>query len=231
MGLLSATTGTVQFIFDTNTVIQLDCSVHERHSRASPPTEFELEDGQTITDHIIVKPFMLKIQGIITDTPLSALLGLVTTAASRLLPSPAVLGPAAGALALAPAISGAIGDLLGGVSKPSVAAYEQLLQIQASKLPVSVKTSLKLYNNMWIADISVPRDSKTGQTLIFDIDLVQLLLVSPQTTNISQYVTPDVSAGQANLGTKAGSDQNSSFSQGFGAGKSLPDAVGALFKP
>lgn len=175
-------------------VMKLDCSLSEKHSRESPATEFEVENGQTITDHITIKPLKLHIQGIITDSPLGLGLSTLIGGAASFIGKQGVplLGNAAGALALTAAF-----DLL---PKKSVLAYKQLLAMQATRLPLTVHTSLYTYFNMFIHSISVPRDAKTGRMLIFDMDLTQLLLVVPQVLPIVQFAVPDVAAGLASKG-------------------------------
>lgn len=196
----------------------LDCSITEKHSRESPPTEFEIENGQTVSDHIIIKPFALKIQGLITDTPLSALQGLIVAGAGlasslALSKNPGVLTKATAGLALSPALSGLFD------SSKSVAAYQTLIQLQNLKLPLTVITSLFRYNNMFIRSLSAPRDNKTGKTLVFDLDLIQLLLVSPLAVNISNLANADVAAGASSKGSQAGKAPGSeAAARGYASG-------------
>ncbi len=197
MGLLGAIFGKqrVQFIQNNNTVIQLDASIKETHSRESPPTEFPVEDGSTISDYVLLKPFSLEITGIISDTPLGGAQGLITqvatTLGSSLLP-PAGLAAAGAGVALFSALAGS--------DSPSVAAYGQLLQLQQIAQPFDVLTSLHRYPNMWIKSISAPRDSETGKVLLFTVNLVQLLLVTPQSVNVQIFSNPALSANIADLG-------------------------------
>jgi hypothetical protein len=199
----------VQFIQDNNTVIQLDASVHESHTRESPPTEFPVEDGSVISDHILVKPFSLEINGVISDTPINPFspTQIAAVSAQALLPPVGI-------------VAGAIGyQLFGSVSSsksPSVSAYEQLLSLQQNGTPFNVLTTLKLYESMWIKSISVPRDVSLGNVLMFTIQLVQLILVSPQSISIQIYADPDTAAGLANVG-QANLQQSSAFSQGVQA--------------
>jgi hypothetical protein len=193
-------TQTVSILQGEDTVLELHCSVSEKHSRESPPTEFETENGQTISDHIIVKPLELELQGIISDTPISRIGSLLTTAVGRLTPSAAVLGKFAPALALLP--------VLGTSNSPSADAYLQLLNIQESRQPVRVLTSLKHYNNMWISSISVPREAKTGKILLFTAKFRQLLLVSPDAVNITLFEDPNVAAGRGDKGRKEAGEPN-----------------------
>ncbi len=198
----------VQFIQNNQTVITLDASINETHSRASPPTEFPVEQGATVSDHIIVKPFALEITGIISDSPIGGLNGYLQEAATSLVSAlipPAGLAAITGAQALFSALSGS--------ASPSVAAYNQILQLQQNAQPFDVLTSLYRYSSMWIKNISVPRDAGSGNMLFFTISLVQLLIVSPQSVNLQIFSNPGLSANNADLG-----NQSNGIPNGFQAG-------------
>ncbi len=214
IGTLLGSQQKVQFIQSgTGTVISIDCTVQETHGRESPPTEFPVENGDTISDHIIIKPFSLEIHGIITDTPLKLLNSAITTAAGAILPPIGIAAAGAG-VALYKALSTS--------KSPSVAAWGQLLALQDGRKPFDVLTTLKRYPNMWIKSISVPRDNTTGQVLAFTIQLVQLLLVSPQTVNISIYSNANLGAGLGDLGKQETSNPAlEKFKQGQAAANRL----------
>jgi hypothetical protein len=222
VSILTNTQRRVQFIQNGNTVITLDVSASETHSRESPPTEFEVENGQVVSDHVVLKPFSLHLQGIISDTPLNLqaiLAGAATTAVSTFIPQAGVLAAGAG--------SGvALFSALASSKSPSVAAYNQLLQLQAMKMPFDVLTTLFLYKNMWIKSLSIPRDASTGRVLVFDIDLVQLLLVTPQTVNIVKFAAPDVAASQSDKGKQEASQAAAFFRQGVGDVNAVGAKVG-----
>lgn len=195
LGSLLAGKTRVQFIQNNNTVITVDASMKESHSRKSPSTKFPIEDGKVISDHVIIEPFGLEITGIISDTPIGGIGVLLkevgVTAASALLPPVGVV-----------AVSGAVAlfSALAASKRPSVAAYGQLLQLQLTAQPFDVLTSLYRYENMWIESITVPRDAENSNTLEFTVQLVQLLLVSPRSVNISIFANPALSANQADSG-------------------------------
>jgi hypothetical protein len=200
----------VQFIQNNKTVITLDASINETHTRESPPTEFPVESGPTVSDHIIVKPFALEITGIISDTPIGGLGGLLQEAATSLATK---LIPPAGISA----VTGAMGLIssLAGSKSPSVAAYGQIIQLQQNGQPFDVLTTLYRYPNMWIKSISVPRDAQNGNVLLFTVNLVQLLLVTPQSVNVQIFANPALSANNADVGNQA-----NGISNGFAAGYS-----------
>lgn len=185
----------VQFIQPpTGTIITLDACVKETHSRESPPTEFEIENGQTVSDHIIVKPFSLELEGVISDTPISIEAAALTTLTSVATPTAGIILANAGRKAYA--LYNAVQDS----NSPSQLAFKQLIELQSNKQPFDVLTSLRRYENMWIKNISVPRDAATGKILQFTIQLVELLLVSPQTVNLQVFKDADLAASLANQG-------------------------------
>lgn len=215
IGNVAAGKKRVQFFQQsTGTVINLDCTVSETHERESPPTEFEIENGTGISDHIIMKPIHLEITGVISDTPISVLAALTSTVVSAVTPAVGIVGAAAGI---------SLAKVLSESDSPSIANFAQLLQLQESKQPVQVITTLRVYQNMFISKVSVPRDASTGKILLFTVSLVQLLLVSPQTVNITIFKNPDLSAAQGKVGTEALSAING-FTPGFNLEQSLTHA-------
>lgn len=200
-------------------VMRFDASISETHSRDTQPTEFEVENGQTISDHIVMKPFNLKMQAVISDTPISSLIGvaaaLTTTRASQAQPNPAVLKNSSIALAALPLIPAT------QLFEPSKSTYEQLLALQADRFPVDLNTSLRGYTNLFIKKISVPREAKTGGGIVVDLEFVQLLLISPLTvaTGINTSI-PDLAAGVSAEGAKSANPFAGDFAKGVGIVKS-----------
>lgn len=210
MGLLGAILGKkrVQIISGGSTVIQLDCSYRETHSREARPTKFPIENGQQISDHIIISPFELELEGIITDTPIGTAGQLITQAAttvtSSLTPPVGLITAAAGA---------ALFSALQGSASPSVAAFTQLLSIQQLRQPVTIMTSLARYENMWMGPLTVPRDAQTGQSIVFTVKFYEMILVTPQSVNVAIFANAGLSAALANTG-----EQDPAFSQRFAQG-------------
>lgn len=195
VGALLGTQRRVQFIRNDKTVFEIDCTLSEAHSRSSKPTAFEVEDGTTIGDHIILGNQTLKLQGIISDSPLRIEKALLTTAVSKFAPALGVVGAAAGAAAAQKLFS-----VLSNAKSPSVKAYQQLLDLQEQRQPFSVVTTLKRYKDMWITNLSAPRDAGTGQTLVFDLDLEAIRIVSPQSVRLQIFSNSDLAADDSLLG-------------------------------
>lgn len=212
MGLLAAFLGTqkrVQFIRNDKTVIQIDATMSETHGRTSTASKFPIEDGSSIGDHFILGNHTLKLQGIISDTPIRLEQALLTTAISAFVPPLGVVAVAAGA--------NLVQRLFSSTPKsPSVQAYEQLLDLQAQRQPFSVVTTLKRYDKMWITNLSAPRDSATGQALVFDLELEQVILVTPLTIRLQIFKNSDLSADKALLGKQ---DKNNALVEQFKKGQ------------
>jgi hypothetical protein len=188
----------VQIIQNNDTIVQFDASIKETHKLDSTATRFPIEGGQSISDHMIVQPISLELQGIITDTPLGTDQQLKTEVATTLTSS---LIPPVGVVAAAAAYS--FFSASASSSSPSVAAYGKLLQLVQNSQPVNVYTSLYFYQNMWITGISAPRDSETGKALIFTMSLEQLIIVQPQTVKISVFANPSLASSQADVGDQS----------------------------
>lgn len=201
----------VSFIRFGVPLLTFDASLSEIHKRASPATEFEIENGQTISDHIVVKPFELHLQVLISNDAISGLGALgkaaATTALTKLAPNPAVLGANAAGIAALPLIP----DQFSAVKT----SWNILLDLQWANIPFTVITSLKAYQNMWIKDLSAPRDSKTGNALVVDIQLQQLLIVSSLNANLSAFSEADIAANEAAKGAHSAEAASESEAVGF----------------
>lgn len=57
----------------------------------------------------------------------------------------------------------------------SIAAFNALLQIHERREIINVVTGIKIYRNMAITSLDVPRTVKTGQTLTFNIELQRII--------------------------------------------------------
>ena len=75
-------------------------------------------------------------------------------------------------------LSGLITDTPLNIFAPfnrSVAAFNALIQIHERRQIVDVVTGIKIYRNMAITSLDVPRTVKTGQTLTFNIELQRII--------------------------------------------------------
>jgi hypothetical protein len=229
MGLLAAIglKKKVQFIQNGNTVIEFEASLSETHSRTSTPTEFPIENGRVINDHIILKPFELSLTAIITNKPISGIAGLLTEAATTLTSK---LTPPIGTIALGTGLGGLslFNSLVSKTDSPSVAAYHQLQKIQENGNPFTVLTSLSRYENMVINSMSVPREASNGECIIFTLGLTQLTIVTSNIIQITGLANPGLSGAMNDTGQQ--STGNTKFQEGYkdvhtAAGVPMPQGI------
>lgn len=116
----------------------LDATLTEDHEYNSRVTNYPVEDGRIISDHIINEPETVQITGVVTDTPLS---------------------------------------LLSSFNR-SINAFNRLIQIHTNRERITVVTGIKVYTDMVMTGLQVPRNVATGQSLTFVIDLQKIYLDS-----------------------------------------------------
>ncbi len=116
-------------------IVSFDTMVSEEHNFSSRVTFFPVESGTIVSDHIINQPDIVRLSGLVTDTPLS------------------IFAP----------------------FNRSIAAFNSLIQIHERREIVDVVTGIKIYRNMAITSLNVPRTVKTGQTLTFNIELQKII--------------------------------------------------------
>ena len=112
-------------------VVELDVTISENHTFNSRATQFPVETGGDVTDHIINDPDILTLEGIVSDTPLN-MFSFFTR---------------------------------------SIDAFNRLVDLHERRIPVTVVTGLKVYQNMVMTTLDVPRTIETGQSLTFNITL------------------------------------------------------------
>jgi len=147
------------------TIIGCDVVTEESHEMVSEVTEFEVEDGSLITDHVIKKGKRLKITGLISDDPITILQTGLLERASSVIPAN---------------LKSKLGFGIGG--KYSKNAFDQFEKIYDEKRPVEIVTGLKKYDNMIMIDLNVPRSSKTVRSLQFTATFKQINIVSTDFT-------------------------------------------------
>lgn len=209
-------------------IFQFDAVINEQHSRDAQVTQFPVETGQTVTDHLLVTPPEITVQGIITDSPIGNAKSLITEAIATgvTLVTPPLLVAAAGAAY--GAASSYRADQ--GTASPSHAAFAKLFALQGGDpeatppVPpslVHVHSKLKIYTNMAIKTISVPRDRTVSNAIVVQVTLQKIFLVQPQTVDVTKLASPALGASKANEGEKTPqqSKQLEAFQQSYSATK------------
>lgn len=86
-------------------------------------------------------------------------------------------------------------------------AYDAIEELYLKREPITVVSSLKVYNNMVITSFSIPKDASTGDSVEISVDVQQLVTVTTKYTQAqAANATDDLkdkAAGSTNLGTQA----------------------------
>lgn len=181
-----------------DTILIFDATLEETYKGESNPTEFPIEDGSIISDHVIHKQFELPFKGIVTDHPLSPADGsgsarqLAAVAATAALPPLGVAALGAG-YALASASD----------PSPSTAAYLKLSALRLSSTLLTIKTKMGTFGSMIIKDLSTPRNAASGSALEFTLTFTRIRTVKPQSVNVAQFSNPGLAAGRADIGEQS----------------------------
>jgi len=135
--------------------LELDAAVSETATFVSDVSEHPVESGSSIVDHVRPKPVEVKIDGIVTDTPLSMV--QVRRAAQ-----------ATGVELESPQNTPGRAD----------AALAALLDLRDNPRRITVTTKRRVYSDMVLVSLTVPEDRATGDALRFSAAFRQVRTVT-----------------------------------------------------
>lgn len=144
--------------------VQLDSVIFEEHQGSVTITKNPVESGADITDHAIVQPDLLIIQGVVTDSPLGS------AAFGQLIDS----------------ITNLFGTSTSANLTRSQQAYEALQTLKNNAEPIDVTTRLKTYTNMMITGLSTSQDKDTSQIAILNITLEEVIITESATLALTE---------------------------------------------
>lgn len=177
-------------IFD---ILTVDATLQETHSAAAEVTEHPVEVGSDVTDHIRPKPVEVRIDGIVTNSPLPRDLLRSAITASPLGPAVA-LGEAA-ALAII------------GAAEFTKDAFNTLRKIRDNGQLVVLATPYQQYESMAMTDLQVVRAKDTGDALHFTATFRQIVTVDAAKT----VTLPPIAQDSFDLGTQSTTNGSASL--------------------
>ena len=142
----------------------LDASHIENIKYSSKLTDHYVENGSVISDHILLQPVSLSIEGTVTDDTID-IVGYAQTIFNL------------------PKINFA-NTLLNNKGAKQVAAYELLTNLYNSKSLVTVVAYLDTFTDMAIENLTFPNDANTGNRLFFRIDLKKANFATVKKLNV-----------------------------------------------
>lgn len=151
---------------------EIDAAISEEHAFAAEVTAHPVEKGADVADHIRPQPVVVSIEGVVSDTPM---LGLADRRGDR-------------------DSSGRFQYL------PSNDALAWLKAIRDRAEPITIETSIGLYENMLMESLSIPQTAAGGGALRFRASFKQLRVVTNERVQVR--VELPKAAKKVNRGTK-----------------------------
>jgi hypothetical protein len=125
----------------------IDAALSESHDKQADITEFPIEDGSTLTDHVIVRPRQYRVQGIVSNNPVGEGFRVIEDDGSVLVLEDTPL------------------------AEQARVALEEML---AARQPLRVVTAKCTYDNMVMQSLSFSDGAENGDALIFDASFKQI---------------------------------------------------------
>ena len=153
--------------------------IEEEHTSTLETTEHPVEAGAEITDHSYMRPLEVTLRCGWSDA--------------------SVFGLADAVFELASGVNPITNDYVSYV-------HSQLLALQQSRQLFSIQTTLLVYNNMLVTQLSILRDQKTAKALMVTAVARQIILSHTQPTTLPPQVNmanPAASAETVQGGTVA----------------------------
>ncbi len=176
-----------------------DATTSENHMDSSKLTKHPIEDGGSITDHIIEEPLSLKIDSVQSDHPISALSSLATAGSSFIGNQ---IGGIGGALASFGGSQLASVLLNDADSSRSHTAYQILVSWKKRGIPLTIITKLTTYKSMALTKISSNRNSKNANSLDASMVFEELLIATTIIAPIPDDLVAHTALPEKNAGVK-----------------------------
>lgn len=148
--------------------LELDATISEGHEYSNEVTDFPIEEGSDISDHVRRSPERVTLEGFVTNTPVK------------------YFGEDS-------SVRNSLNEIDGSRVE---SAFGQLLDIAGYDLPgttrdayngrgakiITLVTGLRSYFNMVLVSLSIPRNAQTGETLRFTAEFKKISQVKPEYT-------------------------------------------------
>lgn len=153
--------------------IELDAVLEETHEWSAEATSNPVEEGAPVTDHVIEQSDKLTIKGFVTDSPLT----------------------------LSQSISGILN--FGRVDNRTQTTFDLLHELLKLKEPMTVYTKHRIYDDMVLTNVSIPRAASVGEAIEFHAEFIRIRKVATQMVDVPDGISPkkEAKAGGANGST------------------------------
>lgn len=187
--------------------LAVDTIDDETHTWDNDVSQYPVEGAADISDNIKPKPDEVKVRCFVSNTPIHGLIDEVLNFADRFLNG----------------------------RKRTQEAFNQLLALRALRIPVTVATRYRVYENVGITNVQIIREPSAGESIVFDVTFREINIVKAQTGNVppglgaagkqSDNSTKKRGAAKVEAGKSTGTAGNTSTANGKNGSvlKSLPE--------
>lgn len=197
--------------------LPLDATISESHTRTSSIPKNEVEDGTVIADNVVLQNERFEITGLISEAPFSRS-DIRDIALQVQNQGFEILQDAIGSISSAVLNSS-------GPSIKRIVALKQLENFWGNKIPFTVLTGLKKYDNVLINEITIPVGVKDGGSLRFTVRCESIRVVESRTITVPEGSTVPGAVNKQNVGKQTAdgasdseSEQGSILFNAFGLG-------------
>lgn len=136
--------------------LTVDTVDDETHTWDNDVSQYPVEGREDISDNIRSKPDELKVRCFVSNTPVHGLLEEIVHFADRFLNG----------------------------RKRTQEAFNQLLALRQLRIPVTVATRYRVYEDVGITNVQIVRSPENGESLVFDVTFRAINIVKQQTGNV-----------------------------------------------
>lgn len=201
----------------TQVVIPIDAITSESFDFTSDITSHPVETDTDISDHVILKPRTLSLEGVVSETPLflnQSLLAVGAAAAGQLGDKAIgslgrVAGSAAGGLA-GKSVAGLLG--IADYSNRLTDAIDELTKARNEKTPIIIQTGLRRYPSddetsfYFLQSCSIKRRQGTGRAIEVSLKFIEVVKVQSESVTVTFPKEIDASKKQ-NVGRQSAAPQ------------------------
>lgn len=193
-------------------------TLREVHRDTLEISDHPIEQGAAISDHAFKRPAEVVIECGWSNTP--SLPGGIRGAATALIGNAI---PIAGAALAALDTIGTVQSLMNGNAVDQVrATYQQLLELQSSRIPFDIYTGKRVYKNMLFRELMTTTEAATENSLLITATCRQVILVATRTVTIPINTSAQADAPKttptADLGQKTLNKVTDAVSRRLGTG-------------
>lgn len=141
--------------------IELDANLEEVHEWGAEATENPVEEGAPVSDHVIEKADKLRIRGFVSDSPTS------DTVVTR--------------------ITGIYNGKT--IANRTQTVFDALQTLIKAKEPIVVYTKHRIYDDMVLTGVNIPRSPGLGEAIEFTAEFVHIRKVSTQTVDVPNGIS------------------------------------------